>query len=100
LNADSVLLLGPDPLDVLAFINDRRIGIEIRRIYKGETRSGSRDRARQNAFLDVLDRARSQHCQRTDQFAQVNVAFCQDVSIRQSQRQEVAAMMVEKSSPA
>jgi hypothetical protein len=94
--ADSVLLVGPDPPDVIACIDDRRIGIEIRRIYNDEGRSGSRDCERHSAFLDVLDRAQSLHCQLTNQFVQVNVAFCHDIYICRSRRQKVAAMMVDQ----
>lgn len=94
LDAGTELLVGSDPPDIVAICGVSTIGIEVRRIYKDETRSGSRDRQRLSAFKNVIDLAAKIHAENSNRFIHVSVHFNSNANIRKAQFEDIANLMV------
>lgn len=95
LDGRSELQAGFDPPDVIAKIGERRIGIEVRRLFNDERRSGSPSRQRLSTCQAVVDSAAKLHSYVSSQFVHVSVHFGKHVVVPVSRRDVIAKMLVE-----
>lgn len=95
LDHGSELQLGSDPPDVIAKIGEMRIGIEVRRLFNDERRSGSLSRQRLSTCQAVVDSAARLHSQVSSRSIQVSVHFCKGVVIPSSRKNVIAKMLVD-----
>lgn len=83
------LMLGSDPPDVIAKIGVLKIGIEVRRLFNNEKRSGSLSRQRLSTCQAVVESAARIHSQVSDCFIHVGVHFRRSVVIPSSRRDAI-----------
>ncbi len=95
LDHGSELQLGPDPPDVIAMIGEMRIGIEVRRLFNDERRSGSPSHQRLSTCQAVVDSAAKFHNQVSSQLIHVSVHLCKGVVIPSSREDDIAKMLVD-----
>jgi hypothetical protein len=82
LDHGSELQLGSDPPDVIAKIGEMRIGIEVRRLFNDERRSGSPSRQRLSTCQAVVDSAAKLHSCVPSQSIHVSVHFCKGEAVK------------------
>ena len=95
LDCRSELHLGPDPPDVIAKIGQMTIGIEVRRLFNDERRSGSHSRQRLGTCQAIVDSAAKLHSQVSSQFFHVSVHFVKNIVVPVSRRDVIAKMLVD-----